>query len=83
MISLQHNERLAITPCDICIRLRTNQCSSILWISDKCEKLSDESGTGESPTGFKSALLRYLKFYEVSAVQQFITAIQKSDMSKI
>jgi len=53
-----------------------------LWVSDKCPKITD-GGSGESPTGFKASLLRYLRFYEVSAVQQFISAIQGSDMSLV
>jgi len=54
-----------------------------VWVSDKCSKLGDGAGSGESPTGFKASLLRYLKFYEVSALQQFISAIQGCDMSHI
>jgi len=54
-----------------------------VWVSDKCDRLEDDGDTGESPTGFKSSILRYLKFYEVSAMQQFISAIQASNMSHI
>jgi len=53
-----------------------------IWLSDKCPRITD-GGSGESPTGFKSSLLRYLKFYEVSVLQQFITCIQSCDMSHI
>ena len=48
-------------------------------MSDKCPA----SPSADSPTEFKSSLLRYLQFYEVSAVQQFISAIQACDMSAI
>lgn len=54
-----------------------------VWVSDRCPKLGEDAGSGESPTGFKASLLRYLKFYEVSALQQFISAIQGCDMSHI
>ena len=40
-------------------------------------------GSGDNKAGFKSSLLRYLQYYEVSAVQQFITAIERCDMSSI
>ena len=53
-----------------------------IWLSDKCPRITD-GGSGESPTGFKASLLRYLKFYEVSVLQQFITCIQSCDMSHI
>ena len=48
-------------------------------MSNKCPA----GPSADSPTGFKSSLLRYLQHYEVSAVQQFISAIQKCDMSGI
>jgi len=53
-----------------------------LWVSPLCPKLKPVAN-GESSTGFKSALLRYLKFYEVTAVHQFVSAIEASDMSSI
>ena len=34
-------------------------------------------------TLFKSSLLRYLRYYEVSAVHQFISAVEAADMSGI
>jgi len=53
-----------------------------LWVSPLCPKLKPGQ-VGESSTGFKSALLRYLKFYEVTAVHQFVSAIESADMSAI
>ena len=53
-----------------------------LWVSPLCPKLKP-GHAGESATGFKSALLRYLKFYEVTAVHQFVSAIETADMSAI
>ena len=54
-----------------------------VWLSDLCPKLPPDGGDGESPTLFKSSLLRYLKFYEVSAVKQFTDAIASCDMSAV
>jgi len=56
-----------------------------LWVSDKCPKMtgSNTSKGGDSKTLFKSALLRYLRYYEVSAVHQFISAVEAADMSGI
>ena len=55
-----------------------------LWVSDKCPRLAGGgAGTGDSATGFKSSLLRYLKYYEVSAVSQFIAAVEAADMSGV
>ena len=34
-------------------------------------------------TGFKASLLRYLRYYEVSDVHQFITAVEAADMSGV
>jgi len=53
-----------------------------LWVSPLCPKLKPGQA-GESATGFKSALLRYLKFYEVTVVHQFVSAIETADMSAI
>jgi len=55
-----------------------------LWVSPRCAKLSAQNSTrGDSPTQFKSSLLRYLNFYEVSAVKQFSDAISACDMSAV
>jgi len=54
-----------------------------LWVSDLCPKLTDKDSSGESVTKFKASLLRYLQYYEVSALQQFIMSIQNCDMSHI
>jgi hypothetical protein len=49
-----------------------------LWISPKCPK-----GQGDSPTGFKSSLLRYLDFYQVSQLQSYTDAIKACDFSTV
>ncbi|XP_023331036.1 probable tyrosyl-DNA phosphodiesterase [Eurytemora carolleeae] len=54
-----------------------------VWVSPRCMKLNSSESKGESPTNFKSSLIKYLKFYEVSAVHQFIDAISNCDMSAI
>eukprot|EP00088_Acartia_fossae_P012403 TRINITY_DN16392_c0_g1_i6.p1 TRINITY_DN16392_c0_g1~~TRINITY_DN16392_c0_g1_i6.p1 ORF type:complete len:592 (+),score=114.72 TRINITY_DN16392_c0_g1_i6:30-1778(+) len=56
-----------------------------LWVSPRCPKLADNAPplSGDSPTKFKSSLLRYLTYYEVSAVQQFTYAISCCDMSAV
>ena len=54
-----------------------------LWVSPLCPRLKTGGQEGESSTGFKSSLLRYLKFYEVTAVHQFVSAIESADMSAI
>jgi len=54
-----------------------------LWVSPRCKKLDSDGSDGESPTKFKSSLLKYLKFYEVSAVKQFTDVISGVDMSQI
>jgi len=53
-----------------------------VWVSPLCPKLK-QGETGESPTGFKASVLKYLKFYEVSAVKQFTDAISNCDMSQV
>jgi len=56
-----------------------------LWISPRCAKMPSDSksNSGDSETMFKRSLLQYLTYYEVSAVQQFIEAISKVDMSSV
>ena len=68
-----------------------------LWVSPKCPTMtSSDSSKGTASeviqtrdtfllsffrTGFKASLLRYLRYYEVSAVYQFITAVETAGMS--
>jgi len=54
-----------------------------LWVSPLCPRLAEGGGRGEATTGFKAALLRYLRFYEVSAVHQFVAALEGADMSGV
>ncbi len=49
-----------------------------LWVSPRCKKMSDTCGNGgESPTGFKASLLRYLRFYAVSKLSTYIQTLEK------
>lgn len=53
-----------------------------VWVSDLCPKLKD-GANGESRTGFKASVLKYLKFYETGIIKQFTDAISSCDMSGI
>jgi len=53
-----------------------------VWVSDLCPKLK-EGANGESRTGFKASVLKYLKFYEVSILKSFTDAIANCDMSGV
>lgn len=56
-----------------------------LWISDKCPELPEGSDTsaGESPTGFKDSILRYLIEYKNPILQRYIVKIRKCDFSSV
>ena len=51
-----------------------------LWISPRCTQSATPS---DSVTGFKSALLRYLKSYQVSQLHSYISTIESADFSPI
>nr|CAH7733886.1 unnamed protein product [Callosobruchus chinensis] len=56
-----------------------------LWLSPACPKLPD-SGTdkdGESPTGFKSSFLNYLKSYNEPILKPFIDYVRRADFSAV
>ena len=38
---------------------------------------------GDSETGFKSALLRYLRYYQISPLREYIDAVAKCDFSEV
>nr|CAD7437437.1 unnamed protein product [Timema bartmani] len=56
-----------------------------LWISPACPKLPADSDTsvGDSPTEFKSDLLRYLTSYKLPQLQEWVTAVRETDFSTI
>jgi len=56
-----------------------------LWISPHLPRLPDSANPsdGESLTGFKKDLKRYLSRYEQPALTQWIWKVQKADFSKV
>lgn len=57
-----------------------------LWISPRCPALPSSATLtelGESKTRFKASLLRYLKFYELSALREYIEAVKQCDFSAV
>ena len=61
-----------------------------MWISPKCPVLENSVGTdekikneGDSDTKFKLCLLRYLDYYEVSALRPFLEKIKACDFSAV
>ncbi|TRY77996.1 hypothetical protein TCAL_04219, partial [Tigriopus californicus] len=60
-----------------------------LWISPRCPTLPSSSASsnlaelGESRTRFKASLLRYLKYYELSALREYIEAVKQCDFSAV
>ncbi|KZS04356.1 putative Tyrosyl-DNA phosphodiesterase [Daphnia magna] len=58
-----------------------------IWVSPSCPPLLSEAaentGDGDSVTGFKRDLLRYLETYSLVALQPWMEKIRKADMSHI
>lgn len=56
-----------------------------IWISPKCYSLPDNANTiiGESPTGFRDSLLKYLIAYNLVHLRPWIARIRKTDFSEI
>ncbi|XP_021919130.1 probable tyrosyl-DNA phosphodiesterase isoform X2 [Zootermopsis nevadensis] len=56
-----------------------------VWVSPLCPQLPPNSDTkaGESPTEFKADLLRYMAFYELPALQEWMSRLRKTDFSAI
>lgn len=56
-----------------------------LWISPRLAELDGTCDTmaGESPTGFRADLLRYLTAYQLSHLQPWISRIRRADFSAI
>lgn len=59
--------------------------STGLWISDRLPLLPDgvDTSAGESVTGFRNDLLKYLTSYRLPLLQPWITRVRKSDFSSI
>ncbi|XP_059609535.1 probable tyrosyl-DNA phosphodiesterase isoform X2 [Phlebotomus argentipes] len=56
-----------------------------LWMSPKLSAIpvSSDTAFGESPTGFREDLLRYLMAYNIPKVQKWITRVRKSNFSEV
>lgn len=56
-----------------------------LWISPKLPQLSLNADTtsGDSPTQFKTDLLRYLNSYRIPQVQEWIGRVRRADFSSV
>lgn len=56
-----------------------------IWVSPKCPALSEgaDTATGDSPTGFRDDLVRYLVTYNIPKLQPFIARIRKSNFQDV
>ncbi|XP_046405946.1 probable tyrosyl-DNA phosphodiesterase isoform X2 [Ischnura elegans] len=56
-----------------------------VWISPRCMPLPVGANTsdGESPTNFRADLVRYLSYYKLSAVREWVVLLQKIDFSPV
>lgn len=56
-----------------------------LWISEKLEAMADayDTASGESPTGFRNDLLRYLTSYNSSNLQPWLARIRRTDFRSV
>lgn len=57
-----------------------------MWISDKLPSLPDgmsHVNNGESPTGFREDLMRYLMAYNLPKLQPIIARVRTTDFSKV
>ena len=53
-----------------------------VWVGPKCPLLKN-GDNGDSKTGFKSSLLRYLNFYQLSPLKPYIDSIKQCDFSSV
>ncbi|XP_034099681.1 probable tyrosyl-DNA phosphodiesterase isoform X1 [Drosophila albomicans] len=62
-----------------------HNCTQSLWMSPLLPALTEdaEPTAGESPTGFKADLLRYLVVYQVEQLEPWLERIRKTDFSAI
>lgn len=57
-----------------------------IWISPRCYEVTGDSAhssTGESVTGFRADLIRYLNTYRMPQLQEWTARIQRTDFSAI
>eukprot|EP00095_Tigriopus_kingsejongensis_P004158 maker-scaffold1541_size36691-snap-gene-0.12 protein:Tk04158 transcript:maker-scaffold1541_size36691-snap-gene-0.12-mRNA-1 annotation:"tyrosyl-dna phosphodiesterase" len=53
-----------------------------LWVSPRCPSTAS-ADTGDSKTHFKTGLLRYLQFYELSPLREYTEVVKKCDFSEV
>lgn len=53
-----------------------------LWIGPRCPKITNSSD-GDSATGFKTDLLRYLRHYSLSPMKEYVRAVEACDFSTV
>ena len=81
--------KLRFKTCKIQVSLCLDNSVAIkrcrVWVSPSCPQLPLESDTraGESPTEFKADLLRYMAFYQLPALQEWMSRLRKADFSAI
>lgn len=56
-----------------------------LWLSPRCYAMpyGSDTGTGDSPTGFREDLVRYLVAYSIPALQPWIARIRKTNFMDV
>ena len=56
-----------------------------IWVGPKCEPLLEnaDTTTGESPTGFREDLVRYLVSYNLPKLQPWIARIRKTSFKHV
>lgn len=80
---------LQVRVCKVQVSLYADISAAIkycrVWVSPACPQLPLESDTraGESPTEFKADLLRYMAFYQLPALQEWMSRLRKADFSAI
>ncbi|EFA13677.2 probable tyrosyl-DNA phosphodiesterase isoform X1 [Tribolium castaneum] len=62
-----------------------NHYNQGLWLSPPCPQLPETATekSGESPTGFKSSLLNYLKHYNLPVLKPWIDYVKRADFSAV
>ncbi|KAJ8871282.1 hypothetical protein PR048_027590 [Dryococelus australis] len=56
-----------------------------LWVSPACPELplGSDTGAGDSPTEFKTDLLRYLAAYRLPQLQEWVARVRRADFSAV
>ncbi|XP_068900682.1 probable tyrosyl-DNA phosphodiesterase [Tenebrio molitor] len=61
------------------------QANESLWVSPLCRRLPETASDtdGDSPTGFKSSLLRYLKQYNLPILEPWVEQVGRADFRDV